>query len=359
MTSHGAARRRDVRAPSHGDRLPLPQCMQRPAKLPAARDAPAGGNTRFAALFDAITANIAQVVQGKQQPIELAVMCLLAEGHLLIEDVPGVGKTSLAKALATSIDCTWKRVQFTPDLLPGRPRRRQRLPAQRPSSSASSPARCSPTSCSPTRSTGPRRRPSRRCSRRWRSARSPSTARATPLDAAVHGDRHPEPGRPGGHVPPPREPARPLPAAHRRSATPSRDGRDLDPRRPRARSSRCPSCRRSCRPPRCMSMIDAVRSVYVADRAEGLPRRPRRCQPPPPGRRARPVAAGHAAARRRGPRPRRRPRPQLRHPRRRQVGGRRRPQPPPDAARRPRRPPRSRRRRRRDPRRRRRARRRR
>jgi MoxR-like ATPase len=45
-------------------------------------------------------------------------VCLLAEGHLLIEDVPGVGKTSLAKALAASIDCTWKRVQFTPDLLP-------------------------------------------------------------------------------------------------------------------------------------------------------------------------------------------------------------------------------------------------
>ena len=45
-------------------------------------------------------------------------MCLLADGHLLIEDVPGVGKTSLAKALSASIDCTWKRVQFTPDLLP-------------------------------------------------------------------------------------------------------------------------------------------------------------------------------------------------------------------------------------------------
>ena len=59
----------------------------------------------------------------------MAVMCLLAEGHLLIEDVPGVGKTSLAKALAGSIDCTWKRVQFTPDLLPDRPRRRQRAPA--------------------------------------------------------------------------------------------------------------------------------------------------------------------------------------------------------------------------------------
>ncbi len=72
----------------------------------------------FADLFDAITANVAQVLHGKQEAIELAVMCLLAEGHLLVEDVPGVGKTSLAKALAASIDCSWKRVQFTPDLLP-------------------------------------------------------------------------------------------------------------------------------------------------------------------------------------------------------------------------------------------------
>ena len=72
----------------------------------------------FASLFSSITANIAQVVHGKTTAIELAVMCLLAEGHLLIEDVPGVGKTSLAKALAASIDCSWKRVQFTPDLLP-------------------------------------------------------------------------------------------------------------------------------------------------------------------------------------------------------------------------------------------------
>ncbi len=77
-----------------------------------------GGSSRFAALFDAVTANMAQVVQGKMEPIEMALIGLLAEGHLLIEDVPGVGKTSLAKSLAASIDCTWKRVQFTPDLLP-------------------------------------------------------------------------------------------------------------------------------------------------------------------------------------------------------------------------------------------------
>jgi MoxR-like ATPase len=72
----------------------------------------------FASLFDAITGNIARIVQGKKDAIDLAVSCLLAEGHLLIEDVPGVGKTSLAKAMAASVHCTWKRVQFTPDLLP-------------------------------------------------------------------------------------------------------------------------------------------------------------------------------------------------------------------------------------------------
>ncbi len=78
-------------------------------------DAPA---TTFSELFNAIAANIEIVIQGKPEVVELALVCLLAEGHLLIEDVPGVGKTSLAKALAASIDSSWKRVQFTPDLLP-------------------------------------------------------------------------------------------------------------------------------------------------------------------------------------------------------------------------------------------------
>ena len=72
----------------------------------------------FADLFEAIVDNISTVVHGKREAIEFALIALLGEGHLLIEDVPGVGKTSLAKALASSIDCTWKRVQFTPDLLP-------------------------------------------------------------------------------------------------------------------------------------------------------------------------------------------------------------------------------------------------
>ena len=72
----------------------------------------------FSERFDAIASNIEQVIQGKRDVIELLTMCLIAEGHVLIEDVPGVGKTLLAKSLARSIDCTFQRVQFTPDLLP-------------------------------------------------------------------------------------------------------------------------------------------------------------------------------------------------------------------------------------------------
>jgi MoxR-like ATPase len=65
-----------------------------------------------------LQSNIERVIKGKLQVIEWAVVCLLARGHLLIEDVPGVGKTTLAHALARSIDCSFRRIQFTSDLLP-------------------------------------------------------------------------------------------------------------------------------------------------------------------------------------------------------------------------------------------------
>ncbi len=68
--------------------------------------------------LDAIAANVSSVVRGKDEVVELALIALVAEGHLLVEDVPGVGKTLLAKALARSVDCSVARVQFTPDLLP-------------------------------------------------------------------------------------------------------------------------------------------------------------------------------------------------------------------------------------------------
>jgi len=67
---------------------------------------------------DKIIANIEKVIVGKRAVVELTLVTLLSQGHLLIEDVPGVGKTMLARALACSIGCNFKRVQFTPDLLP-------------------------------------------------------------------------------------------------------------------------------------------------------------------------------------------------------------------------------------------------
>ena len=65
-----------------------------------------------------IVGNLGGVVHAPEDTLQLTVLCLLAEGHLIIEDLPGVGKTTLAKALARSIDCSFSRLQFTPDLLP-------------------------------------------------------------------------------------------------------------------------------------------------------------------------------------------------------------------------------------------------
>ncbi len=72
----------------------------------------------FAQSFGALVANVEQAVLGKQHIVKLALTCLLSEGHLLIEDFPGTGKTSLAKAMANSVQGTHSRIQFTPDLLP-------------------------------------------------------------------------------------------------------------------------------------------------------------------------------------------------------------------------------------------------
>ena len=125
---------------------------------------------------------------------------LLAEGHILIEDVPGVGKTQLAKALAKSIDCSVRRVQFTPDLLPsditGVSAYNQELREFefKPGPifanivlgdeiNRASPKTQSALLESMEESPGHRRR------------------QHVPAGAAVHGDRHAEPGRDGGHLP--------------------------------------------------------------------------------------------------------------------------------------------------------------
>ena len=72
----------------------------------------------FSHWFNALLDNVEQVIKGKRDQIALALVCVFSEGHLLLDDVPGTGKTSLAKAIAHSVKGTWSRIQFTPDLLP-------------------------------------------------------------------------------------------------------------------------------------------------------------------------------------------------------------------------------------------------
>ncbi len=204
-TVRAAPRSLSGRAWTHG-----PSTLERSHRVTTQETAPPPAT--FADLFGTITATVERAIQGKADVVELAVLCLVSEGHLLLEDVPGVGKTSLAKALAASIDCEFGRIQFTPDLLPSdvvgvtvwnrsaaafefRPgpvfasivlgRRDQPGLAQDP--------------------VGPARGHGRGPGHRRRSQLS--------TRSAVHGHRHPEPDRARGHLPAPREPARPLPDA--------------------------------------------------------------------------------------------------------------------------------------------------
>ena len=88
--------------------------MTHPATSPPDPDEVA----RYTNVFHALASNIGQVVLGKAETVRLALTALVTEGHILIEDVPGVGKTTLARAIAASVRGSWRRVQFTPDLLP-------------------------------------------------------------------------------------------------------------------------------------------------------------------------------------------------------------------------------------------------
>ena len=75
-------------------------------------------NTEIHSFVTKLSANLGKVIVGKQQTLELVIIGLLCQGHLLIEDVPGVGKTMLARSLAKSLGCSFSRIQFTPDMLP-------------------------------------------------------------------------------------------------------------------------------------------------------------------------------------------------------------------------------------------------
>src|SRR5213593_2894444 len=72
----------------------------------------------FATRIGAVAANVERVIFGKHHEVELALVALVCRGHILVEDVPGTGKTVLAKAIARSLGCSFRRIQFTPDLLP-------------------------------------------------------------------------------------------------------------------------------------------------------------------------------------------------------------------------------------------------
>ncbi len=163
----------------------------------------------FVARFEAIHGNIETVIEGKPDVVRLALVVLLAEGHLLIEDVPGVGKTMLAKALARSIDCSVRRIQFTPDLLPsdvtGVSIFNQELQdfEFKPGAIFANIVvgdeinRASPKTQSAMLECMEERQ---------------VTVDGETYDAGspVHGHRHPEPDRDGGHLPPARGAARPL-----------------------------------------------------------------------------------------------------------------------------------------------------
>jgi MoxR-like ATPase len=86
---------------------------------PAPRDVIDPEIADFVLAVNEIASSIERVILGKREQVELALVCMLAEGHLLLDDVPGVGKTMLARALTASIDGEWRRIQFTPDLMPG------------------------------------------------------------------------------------------------------------------------------------------------------------------------------------------------------------------------------------------------
>lgn len=88
--------------------------------VPGASDeASTEGLENLRTVAERIKANVQKVVVGKDQAIDLALVALLCRGHALIEDVPGIGKTTMAKALSASLDCEFRRIQFTPDLMPG------------------------------------------------------------------------------------------------------------------------------------------------------------------------------------------------------------------------------------------------
>ena len=171
---------------------------------------PAGKRQTMFKKLHAVARQVSQIVVGKDLQVRQALTCLLAGGHLLVEDVPGVGKTTLAHALAISLGLKFNRVQFTSDLLPAdvagismyeRETERLRVPPRPDLHPGAAGRRDQPRHAEdpvrPARSDG--RAPGQRRRRHARAART------------VLRDRHPEPGAPGRHLPAAGIAAGPLP----------------------------------------------------------------------------------------------------------------------------------------------------
>lgn len=122
------------------------------------------------AIASRIVTNVENVIVGKRQPVQLTVLGLLCQGHILIEDVPGVGKTVLAKSISRSVGCDFQRIQFTPDMLPSDVTGVS-IFNQKTLEFEFRPDRFTHKSCWPMRSIVPRPKRSQRCWKRWKSAR--------------------------------------------------------------------------------------------------------------------------------------------------------------------------------------------
>ena len=122
--------------------------------------------TELFSLVGELEQNISQVVLGKPEVVRLCIVALLAGEHALLEDVPGVGKTLIGKALAKSVSGHFSRIQFTADLLPSDITGSQRLSSRQRASSSTTAVRSSATSCWPTKSTALRRGRKAPCSKR-------------------------------------------------------------------------------------------------------------------------------------------------------------------------------------------------